>query len=67
MSRERVLIANAAQLQLEFARKLIDDAIGNLNALVHGVGPAKSAALLARSEVTIAHQRVMEMLARVPD
>lgn len=67
MSRERLLVARAAEIQFQTAANLIRQAMGNLAALRHGIAPAYEAAKKAHAECEKAHLLTQETIKRIPE
>jgi hypothetical protein len=66
MSKERLLVASAAEIQLLNAADLLTRAVSNLNTLKHGIQPALDNAKRALKECEKAHKCVSELLERIP-
>jgi hypothetical protein len=67
MSKERLLVASAAEVQLLHAVDLITSAVANLRALKHGVQPGLNFAHKALQECEKAHKCTLELLDRIPE
>lgn len=66
MSKERLLVARAAEVQLLHAADLLTRAVANLTALQHGAGPSLAAARVALKECEKAHLCAVQLLERIP-
>lgn len=64
--KERLLIAKAAELQLQMARDLLRQAASNLAALKHGVQPGLDAARKALADCEKASLLTTELIKRIP-
>lgn len=67
MSKERLLVASAAETQLLNACDLLIRAVANLKALKFGVQPTLTAAERALAECEKAHKCSLSLLERIPE
>jgi hypothetical protein len=67
MSKERLLVARATEIQLQTAAQLLRQAVQNLSALKHGVQPGLDAAKKALAECEKSSALTTSMIERIPE
>jgi hypothetical protein len=67
MSRERLLVTKATEIQLQLAVSLLRQVVTNLTVLRFGVEPSLTAARKALAEAERSYVSVEELIKRIPE